>query len=208
MSIASTGRTLDCTRPACIHLKTILAKREPSAHDPQQILQAHLSGPSPLGLCEIVPAYRGYWALDRAADDGSPSSANDSSPAAICSGEPVSGLTGSGNMLGGTSPRPDGSTMMATLRSISAGSRSTPRAGGVDDLHAVQALGWRCLPRWIAPHSTSAHVARRCAAFFCRWIRSATADPRDADLGDTVRSRAPCSKRLRNRFRRRAAESE
>ncbi len=34
MSTASTGRTHDCTRPACINVKTNLANREPSTHDP------------------------------------------------------------------------------------------------------------------------------------------------------------------------------
>jgi hypothetical protein len=36
MSTASTGRTHDCTRPACINLKIILANQEPSTHDPQR----------------------------------------------------------------------------------------------------------------------------------------------------------------------------
>ena len=35
VSTASTGRTHDRTRPACINLKTTLAKSEPSTHDPQ-----------------------------------------------------------------------------------------------------------------------------------------------------------------------------
>ena len=35
METASTGRTHDCTRPICINVKTTLAKREPSTHDPK-----------------------------------------------------------------------------------------------------------------------------------------------------------------------------
>ena len=38
MSTASTGRTHDCTRPACTNLKTNLANREPSTHDPKRTL--------------------------------------------------------------------------------------------------------------------------------------------------------------------------
>jgi len=34
MSTASTGRTHDCTRPPCTNVKTTLANREPSTHDP------------------------------------------------------------------------------------------------------------------------------------------------------------------------------
>ena len=33
---ASTGRTHDCTRPICSYLKSALAKREPSTHDPKR----------------------------------------------------------------------------------------------------------------------------------------------------------------------------
>ena len=42
MSTASTGRTHDCTRPACINLKTTLAKPEPSTHDPKATYNAAL----------------------------------------------------------------------------------------------------------------------------------------------------------------------
>jgi hypothetical protein len=36
MDTASTGRTHDCTRPLCITVKSTLAKREPSTHDPKR----------------------------------------------------------------------------------------------------------------------------------------------------------------------------
>ncbi len=39
MSTASTGRTHDCTRPACTYLKTTLANREPSTHDPERTFE-------------------------------------------------------------------------------------------------------------------------------------------------------------------------
>ncbi len=38
MRAASTGRTHDCTRPACTNLNTNLANREPSTHDPNRKL--------------------------------------------------------------------------------------------------------------------------------------------------------------------------
>ena len=39
METASTGRTHDCTRPTCINVKTNLANREPSTHDPTILSQ-------------------------------------------------------------------------------------------------------------------------------------------------------------------------
>jgi hypothetical protein len=40
MRAASTGRTHDCTRPICKNVKSTLANREPSTHDPKRPCEA------------------------------------------------------------------------------------------------------------------------------------------------------------------------
>jgi hypothetical protein len=51
METASTGRTHDCTRPVCVNLKTILAKGEPSTHDPLRTFGMRPGSQSDIGHC-------------------------------------------------------------------------------------------------------------------------------------------------------------
>ena len=50
--IALTGRTHSCTRPACITIKTNLAKTGPSTHSKKEKLEAFIKTPT---MTSIIP---------------------------------------------------------------------------------------------------------------------------------------------------------